>query len=218
MAAHVPFAALAAHENGLAASRAHHHRATRGAWERLEVISFFIPGDPASKGSKKGFVNRKSGKVIMVEQAGEKLQSWNRSVYESARMALARGDERGMAYAPVTFVDTPLDVCLTFGIRRPSSHYGSKGLKGTAPMYPRAKRLDVDKLARSTLDAMTGIVFDDDGHIDRLVVVKLYAERDQPTGCLVKVQPVLEFDTYASQYARACGTALPVAQGEDVPL
>ncbi len=174
------------------------------------MISFFIPGDPASKGSKRGFV--RGGKAIMVEMSGEKLKSWNRSVYESACAEMQRVPTfKGL---PATFIDTALDVSLTFAIRRPSGHYGSKGLKATAPRYPLSKRLDVDKLARSTLDAMTGIVFDDDGHIDRLVVVKLYAEREQPTGCLVRIQPVLGFDTYASQYANACGI-VPVL---DCPL
>lgn len=147
------------------------------------VISFFIPGDPAPKGSKKGFVGKHTGRVVLVEQAGEKLKSWNRSAFESARLAMCEGKD-----ASAMLVQTPIRICLYFDFVRPKGHYGKRGLLPSAPSYPIG-RPDVDKLARATLDCFTGIVFDDDSRITELVAVKRYAVEGQGAGCHVKVFP-----------------------------
>jgi crossover junction endodeoxyribonuclease RusA len=71
-----------------------------------------------------------------------------------------------------------LAVSIAFRICRPAGHWG-KGknagmLAPSAPAFPRGKP-DIDKLARSTLDSMTGILFDDDSRIVSLHLVKRYA-------------------------------------------
>ncbi|HZJ30733.1 MAG TPA: RusA family crossover junction endodeoxyribonuclease [Vicinamibacterales bacterium] len=47
-------------------------------------------------------------------------------------------------------------------------------LAPSAPALPRGKP-DIDKLARSTLDALSGIVFDDDARVASLELRKVYA-------------------------------------------
>ncbi len=146
------------------------------------MIAFFIPGQPAPKGSKRGFVGKHTGRVHMVEQAGERLVSWNRACYEAARLAMG---EDGMAPA---FRNAAVRICLYFEFLRPKGHFGKRGLRESAPRYPTG-RPDVDKLARATLDCFTGIVFDDDSRIVELVAVKRYAQEGRGPGCHVNVFP-----------------------------
>src|SRR5690606_18338981 len=97
----------------------------------------------------------------------KKLRSWDAAVREAAREAC------GNPESPL-FVQTPLRVVLTFRLTRPSGHWGKHGLRPSAPPVPTTKP-DGDKLARSTIDPLHGIVFDDDARIVELVVRKVYA-------------------------------------------
>ena len=53
------------------------------------------------------------------------------------------------------------------------------------------RRPDVDKLARSLLDALTNIAFGDDNQVCDLFVRKVYASEDHPPGVEVEVAHVL---------------------------
>ena len=136
----------------------------------LEVL-----GTPASKGSSRPMLNRKTGKAFAFaggsKVAEKKLESWDAAVRAVALAAV------GVRAAP-PFVDTPMAVEVTFRLARPAGHWG-KGknagkLAPSAPAFPRGKP-DIDKLARSTLDSLTGIVFDDDSRVISLVLRKVYA-------------------------------------------
>jgi Holliday junction resolvase RusA-like endonuclease len=79
------------------------------------------------------------------------------------------------APAQILFVRVPVDVTIVFRIARPGGHWAKRGgVKPSAPTAPHSKP-DIDKLARSTLDSLTGIVFDDDSRIVRLTLDKVYA-------------------------------------------
>lgn len=150
------------------------------------TIKFFVPGIPAPGGSKRaalipkrggGFVTRPDGRpVIGVRDDCERNKAW-RSV-----VALAARSEYHAA--PIA---EPLRVYFRFVMPRPKSHYRggdrSKGVKVTAPVWP-AKKPDALKLARSTEDALTGIIWVDDAQTVRLTSEKVYGE--QP-GCEVTV-------------------------------
>jgi crossover junction endodeoxyribonuclease RusA len=73
-------------------------------------------------------------------------------------------------------------VAITLRLARPAGHWGKGRNAGrlvpTAPAVPRGKP-DIDKLARSTLDSLTGIVFDDDSRVARLELRKIYAAPGQ---------------------------------------
>lgn len=58
--------------------------------------------------------------------------------------------------------------------RPPGKGRNAGKLAPSAPVHPRGKP-DIDKLARSTLSSLTGIVFDDDSRIVALSVAKVYA-------------------------------------------
>ncbi len=114
-----------------------------------------------------------------------KLDTWDAAVRTSAI------NEIGHVQAP-PFVQTALKVSITFRLTRPGGHWG-KGKKAgklvpSAPKYPSGKP-DIDKLARSTLDSLTGIVFDDDSRIVTLVLEKTYATPGNE-GAIVSIREV----------------------------
>lgn len=140
----------------------------------LEEISFHVLGTPGAKGSSRAFVNRKTGGAHVApggSKSGQaKAKAWETAVREAAGACVS-------ATAP-PFVDIPIFVSITFRMARSANHWGrgrnAGKLAPSAPHRPRTKP-DIDKLARSTLDAMTGIVFDDDSRIVALVLEKQYA-------------------------------------------
>jgi crossover junction endodeoxyribonuclease RusA len=123
-------------------------------------------------------LNSKTGKAFTFKggspQNAERLTTWDNNVRAAA---LSMVDASKWDFAP-PFVDVPLRVSIDFRLTRPSGHWGKGNRAGQlapkAPMHPRGKP-DIDKLARSTLDSMTGIVFDDDSRIVWLNVTKMYA-------------------------------------------
>lgn len=130
-----------------------------------------VLGTPAPKGSSRAFYKAGMKRAVIVKDNSEKQKSWDGAVRECAAGAV------GQRETP-PFVDTALEVTIVFRMARPGSHWG-KGrnagkLAPSAPRFPRGKP-DIDKLARSTLDAMTGIVFDDDARIVDLFLRKEYA-------------------------------------------
>lgn len=95
------------------------------------------------------------------------LASWDVAVRQAALQEMDRGRvEAGVAYAfgAPLFVDTPLSVSIVFRMRAPKKRHA-------APMT----KPDIDKLARATLDALHGSIFDDDSRVVELALVKTYA-------------------------------------------
>lgn len=153
---------------------------------QYDQVSFEVLGVPAAKGNARAFVNKATGRAILSSfgsgKTEKKLRSWDAAVREAAREICGQRD------API-FVQVPLRVELTFRMTRPAGHWG-KGknagkLSPSAPLVPTTKP-DGDKLARSTIDPMHGIVFDDDSRIVELLVRKVYA-RPGDEGAVVRV-------------------------------
>jgi Holliday junction resolvase RusA-like endonuclease len=146
-----------------------------------------VLGTPAPKGSVRAFFKPGMARAMIVKDNKDPQRAWDASVREAAYEAVGKPE------AP-PFVDVALEVTITFRITRPGGHWG-KGknagkLAPTAPRWPRVKP-DIDKLARSTLDALTGIVFDDDARIVDLKVRKEYAAPGRE-GAWIGVTPVSE--------------------------
>ena len=135
------------------------------------MIQIDVLGKPAPKGSARAFYKAGMKRAVIVKDNSEKQKAWDGAVRESA------ADAVGQVEAP-PFVDRALAVTITFAMARPGGHWGKGKRAGqlipSAPAFPRGKP-DIDKLARTTLDALTGIVFDDDSRIVRLVLAKQYA-------------------------------------------
>lgn len=125
------------------------------------MIEFFAAGIPATKGSMKAFVR---GKRAIVTHDNARTKPWQGVVAHAAHEA------------GVTPLEGPVAVELAFFFPRPSGHLGSKGLKRSAPALPITRSSgDVDKLARSVLDALTGVAYRDDSQVVQLVARKTFS-------------------------------------------
>jgi Holliday junction resolvase RusA-like endonuclease len=148
------------------------------------VIVIDVLGTPAPKGSSRAFINKKTGAAIVAPSGSQtnkdKLANWNSAVRAAAAEFV------GDIEAP-PFVKVPISVFIMFRMARLPSHWGSGKnagrLKPSAPKYPSGKP-DIDKLARTTLDALTGIVFDDDSRIAKLKLDKVYAAPGEEGACI----------------------------------
>ncbi len=142
------------------------------------MILIDVLGTPAPKGSSRAFmVGKKGGPQRAVMAPGGSTSGKQRAKGWEAAVREAASDVIGEVSVP-PYVDLALLVTIVFRMTRPSGHWG-KGknagkLSPSSPAYPRTKP-DIDKLARTTLDALTGIAFDDDSRIVRMVVAKEYA-------------------------------------------
>ena len=126
---------------------------------------FWVPGIPKPGGSKRVFLNRKTGKPIVTDAAGKGNKEWRAQVaYMASKVFL-------------TPMLGPLELTIDFRFLRPLGHYGSgKNLglvKVSAPPFPEV-RPDLTKLIRSTEDALTGIAWRDDAQVVRQHVNKDY--------------------------------------------
>lgn len=148
-------------------------------------IHVTVEGKPGTKGSARGFVGRgrARGRVIITND-NPKAKGWQQLV---AAKLLAARNARGL-FGPWEVV--PVEVEMTFLLPRPKSHYytGKRAgqLRPDAPRWHTTKP-DVDKLARSTLDALTGVLVVDDSQVAVANVRKLYANRGAFEGVAISV-------------------------------
>lgn len=145
------------------------------------MIAFVVYGHPAPAGSKRGFVNRRTGRVIVTDDS-VRSRPWKAQVADAAAEAMnGTGLLRG-----------PLALEVTFYLPRPKGHYRTGRnvglLRGGAPLYPAVKP-DATKLLRAIEDACTGVVWNDDAQVVNQWVRKLYGE---PARCEVRVQQLDE--------------------------
>jgi crossover junction endodeoxyribonuclease RusA len=147
------------------------------------TIEFFVRGDPQPKGSFRVVTRTRRGRRLHVPRVlkdSARTYTWERTLAECARVAMHGGP-------PLV---GPVRVDLVFYLRRPGSHLTRQGaLRVGSPELPQVKP-DIDKLARSACDALSGIVFVDDKAIVSATLVKVYARAADPPGVRVRVQPV----------------------------
>lgn len=132
------------------------------------MVSFFVPGLPAPGGSKKVFLNRKTGKPIVTDAGGKANKDWRAAVAFAACEIFSKP------------LSGPVKLQIVFYLPRPKAHYGtgknSDVLKENAPLW-HEKRPDGLKLRRSVEDALTGIAWIDDSQVAIGIEEKRYSER-----------------------------------------
>ncbi len=146
------------------------------------MSSFFVAGQPVTKGSTKSFPSSTTGKMVTIP-ASKFLGSWE------ARIALtARGEWEG------PLLTGPVLLSVSFFFPRPQSHYRHRRrvaeLRDDAPVYVSVtKRHDLDKLLRALFDGLTGIVYDDDARVSALgMCFKMYCTPAHPApGVLIQI-------------------------------
>lgn len=107
---------------------------------------------------------RPGGRPLVVD-ASRGAAAWKRTVAQEA----------GAAMQGRRLLEGPLAVTFTFVAARPKGHFGTRGLRPSAPSRPTT-RPDVLKLARAVEDALTGIVWRDDAQIVDERLTKVYGE------------------------------------------
>ena len=134
------------------------------------IIRFFVPGIPSTSGSKRGFVNPKTGGVIIAPTNSKKQKQWMSDVKKFGKEAC--GD--GPLYLG------PVILTIDFKLMRPKNHYGTGRnagvLKKSAARY-HLKKPDLTKLVRCTEDALKGVVWKDDSQVVRQNVGKYYSSK-----------------------------------------
>lgn len=145
-------------------------------------ISFFVEGIPAPGGSKNAFAIKRggvyTGRVAVVDAGGQKNKNWR-----------ARVRVEGLRNRPAELLTGPVTVAMHFVVPRPKSHRAKDGtLRKGFPSLPVGKP-DVLKLARSTEDALTGVIWKDDSATCFLSISKRYSSSDCP-GCYITITKI----------------------------
>ena len=140
------------------------------------ICNFFVPGIPATAGSKTGFYNPKAKRVIMAP-ANKRQKPWMAVVRLAATEAYSGPPLTG-----------PIAYEFWFYLPRPRSHFGSgknsDKLKTSAPAYPTTKP-DLTKMVRAVEDALTGVLWKDDSQVVSQRVVKRYHDHPGKPGVWV---------------------------------
>lgn len=149
------------------------------------LISFFVEGVPAPKGSGRAMRSYSTGKVIYrpaSSDAGEaKLKAWDAAV-RAAALGLAPEVREAMRKARAVAVG------VDFALPRPKRHYASDGLlRGGCAGEPHVVKPDLDKLVRSTIDGLVALFGDDNKVCKLLPTEKRYAAAGKP-GALLTVE------------------------------
>jgi len=139
----------------------------------------FIAGEPAPKGSWRSMRSKSTGKQIVVPD-NPKSKPWQRLVsllvYSEYRFRPLVGAVR---------------VSFEFLVHRPKRHYGTgrnaNRLKASAPEYAIECRGsgDLDKLVRGMLDAMEGVLYDNDKQVISFDAKREYS-LDKTTGVMLR--------------------------------
>lgn len=149
-------------------------------------LRFTVVGTPAPQGSKKGFYNKHTGRVNVVEDS-KRVKPWR----EAVKFAALEERRRPGRPAHQTWTG-PVQVLIRFILPRPKGHFGTGRnagiVKASAPAFP-ATRPDLDKLERATLDALKEAqVYKDDGLVVTLMTAKTYpAQPDEEPGAVITV-------------------------------
>lgn len=136
-------------------------------------VQFWVVGVPAPQGSKafKGFAG--NGRAILVESS-KMVKPWREAVTVAAGQAMRAAGNDQPFIGPVT-------VDLGFVLPRPKSAPKTKTVAAV-------KRPDLDKICRSTLDALgSGGCYLDDAQVVGLKASKRVAVPGEGPGCRITV-------------------------------
>lgn len=152
---------------------------TRNTTSRPTEINFTVDTEPIPQGSMSGIcTTRADGSPVTVLKADNPRTHAYRNLvgFAALRARAAAGIHEVFAGAHV-----PVRVAVTFVFERPKSVPASR----TRPVV----KPDCDKLARSTFDAMSGVLWADDAQVVDVEIRKIYGT---PARVQINVQLVEE--------------------------
>lgn len=150
-----------------------------------ERVAFFVPGDPATKGSPQ--VGGKPGGRRWIAPDSKHLEAWD----ELVRMC-------ALPHRLNPPLEGPVSLGLLFTLRRPKNHYRADGsLSAIVPAWPTAV-LDLDKAARAVGDSISGKKKRGQEHVGILLrrdsqivnyhqLQKRYAVTGEAVGCRISI-------------------------------
>ena len=130
------------------------------------TFRFFSPGTPVPKGSIRAFVPKGWTRPVLTSTSGQPLKAWQSSVTYTAM-------QNGLKAT-----DAAVSLDIGFVMPRPKSM--------PKRVTQHVKKPDIDKLARSVLDALTGVAYQDDSQVVLLTCRKQYTT-DGKTGAWISV-------------------------------
>jgi Holliday junction resolvase RusA-like endonuclease len=145
------------------------------------VTTIRVLGTPAPQGSKRAYALRRNGvltgKTTLVESSA-KVKPWRQAVIDAAAGSAG-------------YLEGPVQLSVVFFIARPRGHYGTGRNAGkvrkSAPVQPAGKP-DLDKLVRSTMDALTAAGWwRDDCQVVTLTAAKFYTSGETLPGASIQV-------------------------------
>lgn len=129
------------------------------------MIEFNVDGNPVPQGSMKVI----NGHIL--HSQGSALAVWRSSIALAAR------------FAGANLIDGAICVEVTFRVRRP---------KSVKREYPTVAP-DLDKYVRGLLDALTGIAYNDDSQVVKIIAEKIYADN---AGANIKCYEIVTKKTF----------------------
>jgi Holliday junction resolvase RusA-like endonuclease len=155
----------------------------------------FVPGQPVPQGSKTAFVNKSTGRPVVVDK-DVRLPQWRMKITAHAIDKQAEYMHTAPAFYATLPLSGPIGVRVDFVMPRPQSHYWAVSrnhpvegeLREDAPKYP-ASMPDADKLLRAVFDALTDAqVWKDDGQVVWVQTSKHYVGPTWPDGVGVHIE------------------------------
>jgi Holliday junction resolvase RusA-like endonuclease len=141
----------------------------------MRSVTFTVTGVAQPKGSMKAFMVE-GARFPTVTSDNPRAKHWQLLIGWHARAAHRVAEA---ARPSVEIFDGPIRVTLVFLLPRPKA-------LGAKPAH-HTKKPDIDKLTRTALDAMTGVLYRDDSQVVRLEVDKLYVAPGGQPGALITV-------------------------------
>lgn len=163
-------------------------------------VRFRVFGVPQPKGSMKAFVPKGWTRPIVTATNASTARPWAALVTDAARQA-----------CPSLVFPSGVAVALALTFRLPKPQSAPKR-RVTVP----SRKPDIDKLARLVLDALTGIIWQDDAQVVELVARKDYAtllDGDAP-GLLVHATAAVP----AASHARLLAPLANTTEGDACPI
>jgi len=159
--------------------------------ERL-AIAFFVPGTPVAqpRPRARAYLVKDENGAYMRDRFGRPVP--RAQIYDPGTADCWQGAVRGAArpYGPPAPFEGPMHVRLEVRLPRPKCHYREgrffDRLREDAPQWP-VQRPDIDNLVKAILDGLTGIMWQDDGQVCQLEVVKFFSSSP---GVVVELEPL----------------------------
>lgn len=183
------------------------------ATSERRVVTLRIVGKPEPKGSARAFVPLSWAREAVAAGRQPRAVVTSDNPHAASWQSLIRGCAQTLYEPPF---GGPVQVAVVFRLPRPKS----LPRKVTHPVAARSG--DIDKLARSVLDALTGVLFADDAAVVDLRARKVFTLPDAAPGAEITVAEAVPFAADAPALSlfdepTVCPDCAEVRHDEDCP-